>query len=64
MCKDLAMTQHSWHGVRTVVVVLAPDTAIAFELGLPHRFLRGERARPRLARTASRERPRPTTCVS
>ena len=35
-----------------LVVVLALDTAIAFEIGLPHRFLRRGRARPRLARTA------------
>ena len=38
MCKNLAM-QHA-AGRPHLVVVLALDTAIAFEIGLPHRFLR------------------------
>lgn len=38
MCKNLAMPPDA--GRPHVVVVLALDTVIAFELGLPHRFLR------------------------
>src|SRR6476469_8849012 len=38
MCKNLAMRSPA--GRPHLVVVLALDTAIAFEIGLPHRFLR------------------------
>ena len=39
MCKDLAMNPHSGHSSHRVVV-LALENVVAFELGLPHRFLR------------------------
>lgn len=44
MCKDLAMRHEP--GRPHLVVVLALDTVIAFELGLPHRFLRASALDP------------------